>query len=175
MKFLVIALFPLVLSACASPRYQSVKRYEPPAGAQACLSECDGRAHACRSVCQARYQQCVQDTGPEVRARYEQAIAQYEAALAAYRWELDRYRMDLMLGWGYGYGHPDWGAWGWFPMYPPPRPPRPPNPDREAAAVIAARCDRDCGCEATYDGCFLACGGRIVHETVCVAHCPSGE
>jgi len=169
------ALFMLVAGCTAGPRYQTVKRHVPPEGAtaQACLTQCAAATEHCKRDCEARYQACAKSVLPDAQARYGDLLRQYDAALAQYRWELDRYRMDLMMGWGWG--DPYWGPWGgtgWYPAFPPPLPPAAPSLDREIARFTAERCDRDCGCQSAYDSCFLACGGRIEHESRCIANCP---
>lgn len=170
-------LLAVLAAGCAAvPRYQTVKRYVPPdtATAQACLAKCSAALGRCQEDCASRYQSCAKSVVPDAQTRYADLLQQYEAALNQYRWELDRYRMDLMLGWGWG--DPYWGPWGWgggwYPTFPPPLPPAAPSLDREIARLTAERCDRDCGCQAAYDSCFLGCGGAIQHETQCIANCP---
>jgi hypothetical protein len=38
---------------------------------------------------------------------------------------------------------------------------------------VAEKCDPGCGCQAAYDGCFVACGGKRIPEQRCVANCPA--
>ena len=160
------------LAGCAvAPRYQSVKHYVAPedVAAKACLSKCGTDMESCKRDCQSRHQSCVKGVLPDAQARYDQLLRHYEGALSLYRWDLERYRMDLMFG--SGYGHP-YGAWGWYPPFPPPIPPVAPSLEHEVRKLTQERCDRDCGCQTTYDSCFLGCGGRIENQTQCIAHCP---
>lgn len=170
----LLILVVLVAGCAASPRYQTVKRYVPPesAAAQVCLGKCAAAMEDCKRDCEARYRSCAKSVLPDAQARYTDLLRQHEAALAEYRWELERYRLELMLGWGYD---PYWGVWGWYPPFPPSPPPVAPSLERETARLTRERCERDCGCESGYDGCFLACGGAIQHENQCIANCPQAK
>lgn len=166
-----VSVLAALAAGCASPRYQTVKRHAPPEGAagQACLDKCAAAMGPCKRECEARYQSCTKSVLPDAQARHDQMLRHYEAALSMYRWELERYRMDLMLGSGHGYPY---GLWGWHHPFPPPVPPLAPSLEREAKKLSQERCDRDCGCQTTYDSCFLGCGGKIESQTLCIAHCP---
>jgi hypothetical protein len=172
-----LSLVMLLLAACATqPRYQTVRRYIPPATetAKACLAPCSKTLDRCQASCQEHYQSCVKTLGPEAKARYAERLKQYETQLGAYRQTLDWYRMDLMLAWGWGphWGGPWGGYYGWYPPSPPPPPPVAPTLAQEMARLSEERCDRDCGCQPVYDSCFLGCGGKIENETKCIANCP---
>lgn len=174
------------LLGCATPRYQTVYRYEPPAepAGRTCLERCERELMGCQDRCQAVYQACLKGIEPEARNRHEDALKRYEGELAQYRRDLDRYQLSLSLGWGHGpwwYGHggygwhdPWWPYGGYGPHYYPPLPPVPPSYAEEFARLRAEKCDRDCGCQPAYDACFLGCGGRKVPEERCIANCPPG-
>lgn len=163
-----------LLSACAAPRYQSVKRYETATATEPCLAACVKQEDACKAQCQSKREACIGGLGPEVDKRYEEALRRHEQALRDYSWDLERYRRELTLGYGWGpyWGGP-WGYYGWFPPFPPAEPPVAPSREKVKERLAAARCDQDCGCRSGYDACYQTCGGKIIHETQCVANCPS--
>jgi hypothetical protein len=165
------------LAGCATPRYQAVTRYEPPAdpAGRACLEGCEQALTECRGHCAARYQACLKQVEPQAEAHYVEVLEGYAAELSRYRDALDRYRYDVWLGWGHdpwwvGHGwHGPWYGPGYYP-WPPPRVP-------ERAEVLARysqrACGGDCGCQSVYDACFLGCGGTRTVESRCVANCPA--
>lgn len=175
----------LSLSACATPRYQTVYRYEPPTDAAglACLTPCEQVLKACQNDCASRYATCVQALEPEAKLRFDDAIKRYEGELTQYRRDLNRYHLSISLGWGHYDG---WYGAGWYdPWWPyggyygarfyPPIPPEPPSYAEEFGKLRAEKCDRDCGCQSNYDACFLHCGGTKIPETRCIANCPPEE
>lgn len=168
------ALLVMVMAGCATPRYQSVKRYEVGSAAPACLASCVEAEQRCKTSCQAKHEACLKSIEPDVQARYQAALKRHAQALNLYRLELDRYRHELMLGWGWGpYWNGPWGYYSWFPPFPPSEPPPSPTLEGERQRLAHERCDQDCGCQGGYDACYLGCGGMITHETQCVANCPA--
>lgn len=168
-----------VLYGCATPRYQTVYRYEAPVDTQgrACLGDCQARLAACQDSCSQAYQACIKSIEPLVDARYAQALERYAQELDRYAWDLRHYEMQLWLGWGRGPWYYDpWPYYAWPGPYWYPYPP-PSRPSREAvqAQLRRERCVEDCGCLSQYDTCFLACGGRKIPEERCVANCPGKD
>ena len=94
---LVIALF---LSACASPRYQTIYRYEAPTdtSARACLQSCEPKLATCQSNCQQRYQSCLKEIEPLVETSHGEAVKRYESELDRYRLELHHYQLQWAMG-----------------------------------------------------------------------------
>lgn len=170
-----------LLTACATPQYQTSVRLLPPADAagRACVQGCEATKTLCQSQCQSRYQACVSTLGPEVEAAYVRALGQYESQLKDYAAALRHSVLQAELGWLHRqhYGYPfGWdGYWNPWPMPYFPPPPEPVMPTREAvqSQVETERCQADCGCLPAYDGCFVGCGGQRISETLCIAHCPS--
>lgn len=177
------------LSACATPRYQSAYRNEPPtdAAGRSCLTLCERNLESCRDACVTQHTACVQTIAAEARLRYDESVKFYQGELAQYGRDLDSYHLSLSLGWGFhngGHGagwydspwphawpH-EWPYGGYGPHSYPPVPPEPPSYAEELARLRAAKCDRDCGCQPNYDACFLSCGGRKVPQLRCIANCP---
>ncbi len=185
LHLLALAAVVSVLAGCATPRYETTYRYEPPTGveAQSCIKGCEATLNTCRADCQAAWQSCTERIEPQVDERYAQALKAYADELRLYRLALDRYEWDMWVGWGHGHSglwyspwpyHPWSGHWpGYFPYPGPPEDP----PTREAVRtkLRKAQCQDDCGCQVKYDACFQGCGGRVVTETRCVANCPAGK
>lgn len=174
---LAIALF---LSGCASPRYQSVYRYEAPtdASARACLQTCEPKLASCQTSCQHRYQACLKEIDPLVDTRHGEAIKRYENELDRYRLELQHYQLQLLLGWGHSSMWYD--PWNHYypwpdPYYAQPYPPQKPTRDEAFNRVRKERCESDCGCQPIYDACFLSCGGKMIPEVKCIANCPKDK
>lgn len=171
------------LCGCATPRYQTLYRYEPPTddAGRACLNQCQQHLKTCQDACTIRYTACVQTIEPAAKSRYSDALNRYQGQWEQYQRDLDRYHLSLSLGWGhydgwYGDGWYDpWSPYGGYrPYYFPPQPPQPPSYADELARLSAEKCARECGCQPAYDACFLGCGGRKVQERRCIVNCPPG-
>lgn len=170
-KLVFLLLLMGLVSACATPRYQTVYRLEPPADAAgfACVERCAQELTVCQAQCAQTYQACVRSVEPLFQERYAQALQHYEQALDRYAAELRSHELQYWLSWRHGpWWYDPWPGPLWVP-YPPPR-----KPSREAVreALIKERCVEDCGCLAKHEACFLACGGRKIAEERCVANCP---
>lgn len=168
-----------LLSACASPRYQTVYRYEAPADSsgRACVERCGPQLSSCQSHCQTQHAACIKSIEPEVESRYQDAMRSYAAAFEQYRRDMSYYQMHFSLGWG---AYPGWyGPWAYSPWPDPyfsaPSPPLKPTREQVQAYVEKQKCDVDCGCQSAYDSCFLGCGGKKIPETHCIAHCPKDK
>lgn len=178
LRLLLLTGATLLLAACATPRYETVTRFEPPTdpAGVACLQRCEAALNSCREDCLAAWQACTAALEPQVDERYAQVLKAYADELRLYRLDLSRYEWDMWLGWGRG----PWDIWyspwyyrPWHMYSPAPYPPADP-PSREAVrdSLFKSRCQDDCGCQLQYEDCFQACGGRMVSETRCVANCP---
>lgn len=191
-RFILLLALGVALGGCAGPRYQTFYRYEPPtdAAAHACLEPCAQTQKVCLDRCGENYAACVKSIEPEARARHADALKRYAGELTQYRRDLDRYQLSMSLGWGWGHGG-GWHGAGWYgagwydpwwpygggyrPYYYPPQPPQAPGYADELSKLSAEKCDRDCGCQPSYDACFLGCGGRKLPEQRCIANCPAGQ
>ncbi|MDD4882282.1 MAG: hypothetical protein PHR30_04325 [Gallionellaceae bacterium] len=160
----------VLLAACASPRYQTAYRYEPPAdpAAAPCLEQCALAQRDCQSRCSEAHQACLKTIEPGVESAYAEALKRYAGDLDRYRSDLDRYRFNLWLGWGHGY----WGYDPWPPYYMSMITATPPSREVIRNQLAREKCDADCGCLGRHDACFIGCGGSKVEETRCIANCP---
>lgn len=182
-RFTLPGLLAATLVACATPRYQTIYRYEPPpdAAGRSCLALCERNMKACQDDCAAKHTACVKAIEPEAQARYADALDRFEGELDQYRRDLNRYHLSFSLGWGHHHGwygagwYDPWWPYGYGPDYYPPIPPRPPSYADELGKLRAAKCDRDCGCQPSYDACFLSCGGIKIPEQRCIANCSPGQ
>ncbi len=174
-----------LLAGCASPRYQTVYRYEAPTDTvgRACLEQCEPKLAVCQASCQHTYQACLKRIEPLADARYAEALKHYQAEWAEYRRELDRYQFQSALGWNYP-AAPWYGPWPYYypyynpwpaPYVFPPTPPAKPSRAEAFKQLRQAQCEGDCGCQPIYDACFLTCGGKKIPEVQCIAHCPKGK
>jgi len=181
LRLLLMTGATLLLAACATPRYETVTRYEPPADAAgaACLRGCQAALDACRGDCQAAWQACAAGLEPQVDERYAQALKAYADELRLYRRELDRYEWDVWLGWGHGYSGLWYSPWSYYPwpgnIPSPVSPGDPPTKEAVRDSLRKGQCKDDCGCQPRYEACYQGCGGRVVTETRCVANCPAGK
>lgn len=174
-RTLILLILALGLTACATPRYQSVYRYDAPtdAAGRACLEDCTRKMADCREQCTTKTQACLKDMEPLVDERYKEAMQRYEVELQYYRRDLVQYDLYLSLNWGHPWRHGFWPYASWAMPYSfPPIPPVKPNRSAEFERLRHERCDVDCGCQSVYDACFLACGGKKIPEMRCISNCP---
>jgi hypothetical protein len=178
-----VILAVLMLGGCATPLYQTSYRYEPPSdpAGVACVARCNETRADCAARCEAAFEACRQRIEPQVAARYDAALQRYADALDRYAAQLRHYELELWMNWAsgpWGFGPGYYGPWpygyGWPGAYPfaPPAPPVKPTREAIRAELEREQCRADCGCQSAYDDCFVACGGRRVVETRCIAHCP---
>lgn len=174
---LVFLLLVAGLSGCATPQYQTVYRYEPPADAKglACLQGCEQQKESCQTDCKAQYQACQKEIEPLVEERYLQALKEYENDLRHYALTLRQYEIQQWLFWPYDYWphHRGYYAYPWPGLYLPPPHLAPVMPTREGVRgkLEKEKCEADCGCLSGYDTCYFSCGGKRIPETVCIKNC----
>ena len=179
MRTMLLVISVIALAGCASPRYQSVYRYEPPAdgAARGCLEKCSQKMESCQKSCTADYQACLTRIEPLVEGRYNEALKRYAGELEGYRWDLERYQLYQSLRWSdsFWYGPGFYRPWP-GPYYTPiPIAPRKPSRDEAFKQLKKEKCEVECGCQPIYDACFLGCGGKMIPEERCVANCPEGK
>ncbi len=169
------------LAGCATPQYQTVYRYDPPADPQglACLQGCEQQKETCQADCKSRYQSCQKDIEPLVEERYLQALKQYENDLRRYAYSIRQYELQQWLYWPYEHwphyrGH---YVYTWPGPYFPPPYLAPVMPTREGvrARLEKEKCQAYCGCLPAYDSCYVSCGGKRTPEAVCIKNCRNAE
>lgn len=181
MRALGFGIVAVLVTGCATPRYETTYRYESPASveAQACIKGCEAKLDACRTDCQAAWQACTEQLEPQVEAHYAQALKEYADDLRYYRRMLDHYQWDLWVDWDFAYRGLWYSPWPYhpWPSYAPlpMAPGDPPTKETVRNSLRKSQCQDDCGCQPRYDTCFQGCGGKVVTETRCVANCPGGK
>lgn len=187
----------LVLSGCG-PRYVIKNEYIPPAkvNSSKCLDNCAHVRQACQSQCQQHYQYCLDDAYAKAKAVEVNEIRAYDAAYARYMMDVSHYRMRLHQ-WDrdyYDYSRDlshfqnqcerakdayacqkrdelrnhlnrmkrDRPREPWVPVRP---------SFEEILVNQQSFCTTNCGCEQTYDNCFVGCGGQVIPHKICVENC----
>jgi hypothetical protein len=167
MRWIPRLIVAATLVGCATPRYETIRHYEPPASpaGQACVADCERAQAGCRADCQVAWQACAARVEPKVEARYVQALNDYAEELRRYRRDLDLFEWRLWMGWGRGHGglwYSPWSAYPWPDYVTAPMPPGgPPTRDTARAFLNKAECKDDCGCQPRYDACYISCGGGV--------------
>lgn len=167
----------IFVSGCANPRYQTFYRYEPPTDSEgrACMAHCESKLAACKTECKTTYDACVKRVAPEIDVRYDEALKRYEVEFVHYRQELLNYELHQSIGWGYyPPGYEPFYPWP-TPFYFQPIPPHKPSREQIQTRIHREKCPADCGCQQSYDACFLSCGGKKIPETKCIANCPQDK
>lgn len=173
---LVLSVMTALLTSCASPRFQTAYRYEPPTDSdgRVALEKCEQKLDSCLQRCTAENQICVKSIEPLVETRHAEALKNYETAMQQYRIARQRYEIAMSLNWVYDpfWGNPRHFHPGPRPYYYPPVLPVKPQRDEVFNQVRHEKCDVDCACQPLYDACFLASGGKKIPEERCIANCP---
>jgi hypothetical protein len=94
--------------------------------------------------------------------------------LEHYRWDMANYELHLWFNWNWSHSAFWYAPWPYPYSFLPP-PPRPPSREADLNHFRQEKCGGDCGCQAPYDACFLACGGKIISEQRCVKNCPKAQ
>ncbi len=199
-RMMVLFALSLGLAACAGPRWQTVYQYEPPTGqgAEACAQRCVKDQQACRFDCEDRHQHCLnraelaaRDGFDALMYRYDQDMRLYSVSQLIYEAEWDRYqhrfahlKRDRSL-YESRCKNDDRDRTACelaeqarrelrhLEHHRPHAPSRPYPPSLvDEIAEAQSRCSRDCGCIQTYNACYAACGGRVIPQQRCIAHCP---
>ena len=174
----LVGALAVLLAGCAAPRFATEVRYLPPTteAGRACLQGCKIEMQACQADCQSRRASCVAGIEPQVDTAFEQALRRYEAERRVYMRERQFYRLDRTLHFGfyshpfyYGYPDPFWYTDRYFDDAPVP----PEAPSRAAIRerLIDEQCNIECGCQATFDQCYVGCGGQVDRRVVCIENC----
>jgi len=187
----------LVLSGCG-PRYVIKNQYIPPAqkGSQKCLDNCGLVRQQCQAQCQQHYQYCLDDAYAKAKAVEIDEVRAYDVAYSRYMMDLSHFRMR-MHQWDrdyYDYSR-DLSHFqskcerekdpyacrkrdelrSYLGRMKHDRPREPWAPVRPTFEQILVNqqsfCTTNCGCEQTYDNCFVGCGGQVIPHKICVENC----
>lgn len=193
----LIVLIALLFSGCG-PRYVIKNQYIPPVqvNSQKCLDNCALSRQACQSQCQQRYQYCLDDAYGKAKAVEVDEMRAYDMAYARYMMDVSHFQMR-MREWDRDYH--DYSRdlshfqsrcerekdpysckkrdelRNYLNRMKHDRPREPWVPTRPTFEQILVNqqsfCSTNCGCEQTYDNCFVGCGGTVIPHKICVENC----
>lgn len=197
MKYVFLLLAALLLVGCG-PRYVIKNQYIPPASSvsQSCLNNCSMIRQNCQNICQQNYQYCLDDAYAKAKAveideqrAYDVAYSRYQMDYGFYRMEMQRWQRDY-----YDYSR-DLSHYqsqcernkdpyackkrdelrNYMNRLSHDRPREPWIPARPTFEQILVNqqsfCTTNCGCEQSYDNCFVGCGGQVIPHKMCVENC----
>jgi len=193
----LILLSALLFSGCG-PRYVIKNQYIPPTqtNSQKCLNQCAQARGACQAQCQQRYQYCLDDAYGKAKAVEQEELRAYDMAYMRYQMDFTQFRHRLHT-WERDYH--DYGRdlshfqsrcerekdaysckrrdelRNHLNRMKRDRPREPWVPVRPSFEDILVNqqsfCTTNCGCEQTYDNCFVGCGGTVIPHKICVENC----
>lgn len=187
----------LFLTGCA-PRYVIQNEYITSASASfaPCVERCSVSQQTCQTQCQQRYQLCLDEAYAKAKAVEQEELKAYEHEYGRYRMDFSFFQSD-MYRWRRDFDDVS-RDFNYFQKrctkdkevsacqkrdelrrylnrlnYERPREPRMPmRPSFEQILLNQQTfCSTDCGCEQAYDGCFTACGGRVIPHKICIEYC----
>lgn len=193
-----LAMVLMVFLTGCGPRYVVKNHYIPPtqSNAQQCLNQCSQARQQCQGICQQNYQYCLDDAYAKAKAVEIDELRAYDMAYLRYtmdvshfqhqfrKWERDYhdYSRDLAHFQGRCEREKDASACqrrdelrNYMNRIKRDRPREPMPPRRLSFEQILVNqqsfCTTNCGCEQTYDNCFVGCGGQVIPYKMCVENC----
>lgn len=194
--FLMIVM-ALVLSGCG-PRYVIKNQYIPPVRTTStqCLDQCAFARQSCQAQCQQSYQYCLDDAYAKAKAVEQEELRAYDMAQMRYMMDFSLYQSRLH-SWERTYSdysrdlahfqseceqkkdayacqrrdelrnqinrlRRDRPRQPWVPVHP---------SFEQILVNQQSFCTTNCGCEQTYDTCFVGCGGTVIPHKICVENC----
>jgi len=188
----------LLLFTGCGPRYVIKNQYIPPiAGvSKGCLDNCSSIRNSCQDQCQRRYQYCLDDAYGKAKAVEQDEIRAYDMAYSRYMMDFSRFQSSMHM-WErdyYDYSR-DFNHFQlqcerqkdnyschkrdelanhlkYMKRDKPREPWMPAKPSFEQILVNQQSfCSTNCGCEQSYDNCFVGCGGQVIPHKICVENC----
>ncbi|MBV5279411.1 MAG: hypothetical protein J0647_10385 [Campylobacteraceae bacterium] len=194
--YILIAIL-LLFTGCG-PRYVIKNQYIPPqAGvAKGCLDNCSAIRSSCQDQCQRRYQYCLDDAYGKAKAVEQDELRAYDMAYNRYLMDFSQFQ-HRARNWDRDYfdysrdfNHFQLQCERQKDAYScqkrdevrnhmnrmkrdkPREPWVPSKPSFEQILVTQQSfCSTNCGCEQTYDNCFVGCGGQVIPHKICVENC----
>lgn len=193
-----MGLFLLIFTAC-SPKYIIKTHYTLPTDAQgkACVQTCSNEQKVCQAHCNQKQNACLVTAKKSATDAFPALMYEYEGVLSAYYTEMDRYEL-VMRSWERELRNVDRdyhhyrnacqgkpknsyecrrayeldGELRSIESSEPISPVRPIKPTLANEIKQAQKnCSNECGCIKSYDTCFVACGGKLDYEKICVENC----
>ncbi len=185
------------ISGCA-PKYKITQQYIAPTSQEAktCIKSCYLQMRECEEACKLRFNNCKTNAQQVGKKRYEKKMSAYTYDLEKYASDLKRYedKYELCEDRREDYynlleisckGDTTCMKRGLFKRRFPfcsfenyriePIQPRRPNLQTEIDKATDRLCQIDCGCQRTYDKCYVSCGGEIVTKRECIENCKEDE
>lgn len=197
-RLIVLGVGMVVFLSGCGPRYVIKNQYIPPvsSASQICLNSCSQIRQSCQNTCQQNYQYCLDNAYVKAKAveideqrAYEIAYShyrmdrmQYEHAM--HRWQIDYYDYSRDLSHYQSKCERDKDSMAcrkrdelrrYMSRLSHERPREPWIPARPTFEQILVNqqsfCTTNCGCEQSYDNCFVGCGGQVIPHKICVENC----
>jgi hypothetical protein len=196
-QWLLLTIGILVWFSGCGPRYVIKNQYIPPATNNAvCLNRCSSMRQACQDQCQRQYQYCLDDAYMKAKAVEIDEVRAYDFAYSRYVMDMSHFRMH-MHAWERDYNELSRDLSHYqsqcerdkdarackqrdalrnrLSHLKHSRPMEPLMPMRPSFEQILVHqqsfCTNDCGCDQTYDNCFVGCGGVVIPHKICVDNC----
>jgi hypothetical protein len=199
MKYILLAITALLLTAC-SPKYEIKTHYTPPTDKEGrvCIQNCEVKRETCQSHCNQKQNQCLSQTKEEVKKTFPLIMDEYGDIMHQYEAQMNRYDGEI-ASWDRKYTRLEQQFQTYRGMcntaknknsyecrrtaevdnelhsikaIEPTPPPRPNKPSLFQEIKKAQKaCSNKCGCQKSYENCFVSCGGKLTYEKFCVENC----
>jgi len=194
---LFLAVIMLFFAGCG-PRYVIQNEYISPisGGSKVCLNNCAGIRQSCQNQCQRNYQYCLDNAYAKAKAvevdeqrAYEIAYSRYQMDYTQYqfafqRWQRDYYDYSRDLSHYQNQCERERDPYAckkrdelhhYMNRLSHEQPREPFVPVRPTFEQILVNqqsfCSTNCGCDQSYDNCFVGCGGQVIPHKICVENC----
>ena len=196
-RFLALVMILFLYTGCA-PRYVVKHEYIPPMqqNAQTCLDQCAFSKQECQARCQQERQYCLEDAYGRARAIEQAELRSYDMAYLRYQMDFNQFQHHLHM-WERDYRAYERDFYHFqsrcererdtsacrqrdeikrrmnhLRTKRPQEPWVPVRPSFEQILIDQQRvCPVECGCQASYDSCFVGCGGTVIPHKICVENC----
>lgn len=188
----------LLLFTGCGPRYIIKNQYIPPVGgiSKGCLDNCSSIRNSCQVQCQRQHQYCLDDAYGRAKAVEQDELRAYDMAYSRYLMDFSHFKNDFhnwerdYNDYSRDYDHYRYQCEREKDRYAcekrdeianrlkhlkkdkPREPWVPVKPSFEQILVTQqSACNTSCGCDESYDGCFVGCGGQVIPQKICVENC----
>ncbi len=198
-KILITITVTLIFLSACSPKYKLVQQKIPPeitTSSSQCLAQCETQMSTCKNSCQTQHSMCLAEQAEFAKQQYPKQLEIDTAALEAYYAKLSLYESQqrgydaqsaLYLKQAHEYKHlcktalfnrashcaNAKAANYQYSTLSRPTAPKKPNKTTLEELTISSQeqCNKKCGCEQSYERCFISCGGKIETKRICVSNC----
>ncbi len=195
MRFLVFLFLCLFLNACGGPRYEIRYRYLPSQDLP-CVKSCEEKFLRCKEEIRREREKCLENSRKEALKLYQEALKAYKKELKTYRERLALYQEEISTfqekeetlradyqffkkmcrekdeGYACSRAKELRKRLKKLAAERPSPPEKPVKPRIEDFLdPLTALCPEGKACEEQFQKCFLACGGALIPERICVENC----